>query len=86
MSIHAAYMSQRNIYDEVKHFQKQEYHSPNFLKIMEWLQESQAMQKCTHIDEVITRLLLKSDERRLVIEATILSNKCTISNIIEKEV
>ena len=30
VSLHVAYVHQKNIYDEVKNFQKQDYHSLNF--------------------------------------------------------
>jgi len=70
-SLYAAHLSQKNIYDDVKNFQTQDNHSPNFSKVIEWLQESMEAQNCSHIDEVITTLLMKiPDDDRLILEAT----------------
>jgi len=37
--LHLAYQGKRNIYEEVKEFQKQECHSRNFRVVMQWLKE-----------------------------------------------
>jgi len=81
LSLHAAYQNQANIYDEVKNFVKQQYHSPNFGKLMEWLQDSMQMQQCTHIDEAITTLMLITEDYNLILEATITRNKRVISDM-----
>jgi len=51
---------------------------------MEWLQES-SMIVCEHgdeVDEVITTLILKAmDGDSLIIEATMMKNKCVISKM-----
>ena len=81
ISLHVAYVHQKNIYDEVKNFQKQDYHSLNFCKVMEWLQESLEMQQCSHIDEVITTLLMKLPEHCLILKAMITKNKCIMTKM-----
>jgi len=81
ISLYAAYVQRTNIYDEVKNFQKQEHHSPNFCKVMDWLQDSLEMQQCSHIDEVVTTLTMQSPGGRLVLEATITENDCIMTKM-----
>jgi len=38
--LYLAQQGKRNIYEEVKEFQKQECHSQNFQTVMEWLKET----------------------------------------------
>jgi len=35
LSVHAAHQEKRNIYNDVKNFQKQEYHYENFVEVMQ---------------------------------------------------
>ena len=48
---------------------------------MEWLQESLEMQQCSHIDEVITTLLMKLPEHCLILKAMITKNKCIMTKM-----
>jgi len=52
-AIYGAYKSQSNIYGEVKNFIRKVWHSPNFVKLMEWLRESIQLQE--------SRVLMKSE-------------------------
>jgi len=81
LSLHVAYKNQKNICDDVKNFQKQDYHSPNFGKIMEWLQEALQMQRCSCFEEVNTKLLLRLLNQHLIMEAMITNDECIITKM-----
>jgi len=68
-AIYGAYENQTNIYGEVKSFIQKDCHSPNFVKLLEWLRESIQLQESASIDEVRTILLVTTDAGTLKLEA-----------------
>jgi len=48
---------------------------------MEWLQESVQLHTCSHIDEVLTTLLMQAPESQLILEAIITENSCIMTKM-----
>jgi len=85
VKLYGAYLSQKNIYDEVKNFQKQEQDSPNFCQVMEWLQESMELLKHERIDEIETVLNLKTKNERLTLKAEMKDKSCLMTQMKNQE-
>jgi len=72
LSLNTAFLTSKNIFTDVKEFEPNGNHSPNFLRVMQWLKESVQMQQCSHIDEVETQLHMTLNANVLVLKALIL--------------
>ena len=73
-----AYLEKRNIFQEVKEFQKQDFRSQNFETVMEWLKETVEISNIAHEREIIAHLMLKSDENVLTIVTKTKHLECQI--------
>ena len=74
-------MTNKNLFADVMEFEPNGNHSPNFLRIMQWLKESVQMQHCSHVDEVETQLHLTLDNSVLLLKALITKNSCVMKNV-----
>ena len=76
--IYLAYQGKRNIYEEVKGFQKQECHSQNFRAVMEWLTETIKLSSFDHENKVIAHLNIKIEKDAVKIKAKTKHLECYI--------
>jgi len=81
LSVRQAYEQARNIYDDVKNFQKQEYHSEPFLQVMQWLQECVVMRDFTAVKAVESKFTLQCREHQIVFESYVEENICKVTTI-----
>jgi len=81
LSLNNAFLTNKNIFTDVKEFEPDGNHSPNFLRVMQWLKESVQMQHCFHIDEVETQLHLTLDNSVLVLKALITKESCVMTEV-----
>lgn len=57
----SAYQEKRNIFQEVRKFQKQNFNSQNFQDVMEWIREAMELSNLAYQNEVIANLTLKTE-------------------------
>jgi len=81
LSLNNAFLTNRNIFTEVSEFEPKANHSPNFLRVMQWLKESVQMQKCAHIDEVETYIHMKLNAYVLIMRARITKESCIMTDV-----
>jgi len=63
--LYLAYQGKRNIFQEVKEFQKQDFHSQNFQAVMEWLRNTVDLSNLAHQNKVTSNLTIKLRKMRL---------------------
>ena len=84
-SLHDVWRNQRNIYKDVKNFKKRDCHSSNFCKTTEWLLDLITLQQHECVDKIVSGLLIRTKEHRLIIEARVMKEKCIISKLTLKK-
>jgi len=62
--LYLTYQGKRNIFQEVKEFQKQEYHPRKFQAVMEWLKETIELSNLAYINKVTSNLTMKAESRK----------------------
>jgi len=85
LSLNNAFLANKNILTDVEEFEPNGNHSPNFLRVMQWLKESVQMQHCFHIDEVETQLHLTLDNSVLMLKALITKESCILTDVRKRE-
>jgi len=81
LSVRRAYEQGTNVYDDVKNFQQQPFHSEPFMQIMTWLQECVDIQCATRIPEVESAFVLECNGHQIIFEAHVIPNTCIIKAI-----
>jgi len=81
LSVRQAYEQGKNIYDDVKNFQQQEFRLESFKQDMLWLQECVEIQLQTDIPEVDAVFVLQCLEHQVVFEVHVVENSCVITSI-----
>jgi len=81
LSLKNAFLTNKNIFTDVKDFEPNGNHSPNFLRVMQWLKESVQMQQCSHIDELETQLQMTLDTNVLILKALITKESCIMTDV-----
>jgi len=81
LSVRRAYEQGTNIYDDVKSFQQQDFHSESFSQVMLWLQECVEIQCQTDIPEVDSVFVLQCLGHQVIFEAHVVENSCIITAI-----
>jgi len=81
LSVRQAYEQGRDIYDDVKNFQKQNFHSDPFCQVMQWLQECVMMHSITNGTEVESQFILQCGEHQVVFKSCVKENTCKITTI-----
>jgi len=76
--IYLAYQGKRNIYQEVKEFQKQECQSRNFQAVMEWLKETIELSNFAYKNKVTADLTMKTENDAVKIKAKTKHLECYI--------
>jgi len=76
--LYLAHQGKRNIYEEVKEFQKQECHSQNFQAIMEWLKETIKLSNLAHKNKVTADLNKKTETKAVKTKAKTKCSECYI--------
>jgi len=67
--LYLTYQGKRNIFQEVKEFQKQEYHPRKFQAVMEWLKETIELSNLAYINKVTSNLTMKAESDSVEIKA-----------------
>jgi len=67
--LYLAYQGKRNIFQEVKGFQKQDSHSRNFQAVMEWLRDTVDLSKLAYQSKVTSKLTIKTENAAVGIKA-----------------
>jgi len=81
LSVRQVYEQARNVYDDVKNFQKQGYHSEPFLQVMQWLQECVMLCNFTAMKEVESEFILQCSEHQVVFKSYVEKDVCKITEI-----
>ena len=76
--LYLTYQGKRNIYQEVKEFQKQECQSRNFQAVMEWLKETIKLSALAYKYKVIADLTTETEKDAVNIKAKTKHFKCYI--------
>jgi len=71
-------VNKRNIFQEVKEFQKQEYQSRNFQAVMEWLKETIELSNLGYKNKVTANLKIKTEYDAVEIKAKTGHLKCHV--------
>jgi len=77
-NIYLVYEGKRNIYEEVKKYQKRECHSVNFQTIMNWLKETIKLSEVAHRNKVVADLNIKTATKAVKIKAKTKHSECYI--------
>jgi len=81
LSVGQAYEQGRNIYADVKNFQKQNFHSDPFCQVMQWLQECVGMHSIANGLEVESQFILQCREHQIIFDSCVTENNCKITSI-----
>jgi len=81
LSVRQAYEQGRNIYADVKNFQKQSFHSDPFCQVMQWLQECVGMYTIANGLEVESQFILHCREHQIIFESSVTENNCKITSL-----
>lgn len=81
VELYLAFLTKKNIYDDVKSFRKNERHSSHFLQVIEWLTEAMKIAESSRIDEVITVLKIKMPDTELIWEAEVKKDSCMMTKM-----
>jgi len=67
--LYLAYQGKRNIFQEAKGFQKQEYKSRNFQGVMEWLSGTAELSNIVYKNQVTSNVTMKTENDAVEIKA-----------------
>ena len=73
-----AYQGKRNIFQEVKEFQKQDFHSLNFQAVMEWLRDTVELSNRAYKNKVTSNLTVKTENDAIETKARTRHLECYI--------
>jgi len=76
--LYLAYQGKRNIFQEVKEFQKQEFHSRNFQAVMEWLRDTVDLSNLAYQNKVTGNLTIETENDAVGIKARTRHLECYI--------
>jgi len=86
LSLNNAFVTNANIFNDVMNFEQKSHHSPNFGKVMQWLEQSIKMQQCVDRSCIESQLYLTFGNYALMIKAQITKQCCVISKIDREKV
>lgn len=81
LSVRQAYEQGRDIYDDVKNFRKQDFHSESFCQVMQWLRECLMMHNLANGVEVESQFILQCREHQVIFESCVKRDTCKITAI-----
>jgi len=81
LSVRRACNQRTNVYDHVKNFQQQPFHSEPFVQVMTWLQECVEIHCQTGIPEVESAFVLECNGHQIIFNARIVPNSCIVKSI-----
>jgi len=67
--LYLTYQGKRNIFQEVKEIQKQDYHSQNFQAVMEGLKDTMDLSSLAYKNKVTAYLTIKTEKDAVEIKA-----------------
>jgi len=76
--LYLAYQRKRNIFQEVKAFQKQDSHSRNFQAVMEWLKDTVELSNLAYKNKVRSNSTIKTENDAVGIKARTKHLECYI--------